>query len=155
MFVKNLIDYIKLVRLVRKVDRNEQLRQNLSALYKSEFREDWVGRWYTVLNPHVQNMTAASEGITSQILEYTENGLSDQAAIEKWCMEKIFVASNFIKNKELLDVLTYSLDKIDDQDNYLFVIKPIVFDDLKRSTKRLLWTLLTLILIGAGVLIFI
>ena len=35
----------------------------------------------------------------------------------------------------LFDLLTYEIKKLDDYDNYLFVIKPITFDDCKKWTK--------------------
>jgi hypothetical protein len=35
----------------------------------------------------------------------------------------------------LFDLLTYELKKIDEYDNYLFIIKPITFDDCKKWTK--------------------
>lgn len=135
LFIPTLFRYAKINRLIKKIDENEQLMYNLSMLYRSEFRRDWVGRWYTVLNPLVQDMST-EDGTDRRVFEFTENGLSDRAYIDKWCMDRMFAASNFIKNKELLDLMTYSLEKLDNNQNYLFVLKPILFNDLVKTFKR-------------------
>ena len=101
-----------------------------------QFREDWVGRWYTVLNPMVNPLMKDMKSLDGVPFEYTAAGISYQTYIENWCMDRMFAASNFIKNKELLDVMTYQLEKLDDHENYLFVLQPILFDDLKSSFKR-------------------
>jgi hypothetical protein len=137
-------------RLIKKIDENERLMMNLSELYRSEFKRDWVGRWYTVLNPLVQDMTADG-GTDRRIFEFTEKGLSDKTYIEKWCMDRMFAASNFIKNKELLDIMTYSLEKLDNNQNYLFVLKPILFNDLIKTFKR--FSIFTVLLIVALVVL--
>lgn len=137
LFIPTLFKYAKMNRLIKKIDENERLMENLSNLYRSEFRRDWVGRWYTVLNPLVQDMTVDG-GTDRRIFEFTDNGLSDKAYIEKWCMDRMFAASNFIKNKELLDIMTYSLERLDNNQNYLFVLKPILFQDLQKTFKRFL-----------------
>jgi hypothetical protein len=132
LFIPTLFRYHKIRRIIRKVDEAENLLGNLSNIYGAQFKEDWVGRWYTVLNPLVRKMET-TDGVP---FEYTNDGISNRAYVEKWCMDHMFAASNFIKNKELLDIMTYSLTRLDDNENYLFVLKPILFDDLKKSFKR-------------------
>jgi hypothetical protein len=63
----------------------------------------------------------------------------------------MFAASNFIKNKELLDIMTYSLEKLDNNQNYLFVLKPILFNDLIKTFKR--FSIFTVLLIVALVVL--
>lgn len=151
LFVPTLFKYLKMNRLIKRIDGNERLMQNLSELYGSEFKRDWVGRWYTVLNPLVQKMEMSGMGTDRRIFEFTENGLSDKTYIEKWCMDRMFAASNFIKNKELLDIMTYSLERLDNNQNYLFVLKPILFADLMKTSKRL-FAILGVILVAFAVL---
>ena len=152
LFIPTLFRYIKMNRIIKKIDENERLMVNLSELYRSEFKRDWVGRWYTVINPLVQDMSF-EDGADRRIFEFTENGLSDKTYIEKWCMDRMFVASNFIKNKELLDIMTYSLEKIDQNGNYLFVIKPILFNDLKTTFKR--FSIFSILVLVAAVTLYL
>ena len=52
-------------------------------------------------------------------------------------MTKLNLIRDFIMANNLFDLLTYEIKKLDDYDNYLFVIKPITFDDCMKWTKFL------------------
>lgn len=131
-FIKNLILNIKYTKLLIKIYRNEQLLNKFSQLFGTEFRMDWVGRIYTVINP---NIIKDQFDVNTQIFEYGKNGFTNEPYIEKWIMTKFNLVKDFIMANNLFDLLTYELKKIDEYDNYLFVIKPITFDDCKKWTK--------------------
>lgn len=131
-FIKNLILNIKYTKLLIKIYRNEQLLNKFSQLFGTEFRIDWVGRVYTVINP---NIIKDQFDVNTQIFEYGENGFTNEPYIEKWIMTKFNLVKDFIMANNLFDLLTYELKKIDEYDNYLFIIKPITFDDCKKWTK--------------------
>ena len=159
MLIIELFKYRKLRKLIDKIDSEERIFDNFSKLFQSKFKVDWIGRRYTVLNPRIQGIDKdGTSGISSQIFEFTEQGMRDSIFIEKWCMDRIRAASLYIVNKQLLDVLTYSIERIDDNENYLFILKPILFDDLKdafrKFVRRTLFTLGAVALV-IGILIFI
>lgn len=131
-FIKNLILNIKYTKLLIKIYHNEQLLNKFSQLFGTEFRMDWVGRIYTVINP---NIIKDQFDVNTQIFEYGENGFTNEPYIEKWIMTKFNLVKDFIMANNLFDLLTYELKKIDEYDNYLFIIKPITFDDCKKWTK--------------------
>ena len=131
-FIKNLVLNIKYTKLLRQIYKDEQLLEKFSQLFGSEFRIDWVGRIYTVINP---NIVKDELDINTQIFEYGENGFTNEPYIEKWIMTKLNIVKDFIMANNLFDLLTYELKRLDDYDNYLFVIKPITFDDCMKWTK--------------------
>lgn len=125
--------HIKYSKILNSVYKNENLLDNLSALFKVRFRKDWVGRVYAVFNPHIQ------EGIfnpNNQIYEYTEQGLVNDAYVEAYILNQLNIAKQFIRANNLFDLLTYRLEKIDENDNYLFIMEPITWDDCKKYSKR-------------------
>ena len=131
-FIKNLALNVKYTRLLKRIYRDEQLLEKFSQLFGTEFRIDWVGRIYTVINPNVLNEKFDSN---TQIFEYGENGFTNDPYIEKWIMTKLNIVKDFILANNLFDLLTYEIKRLDEYDNYLFVIKPITFDDCKKWTK--------------------
>ena len=131
-FIRNLLLNIKYTRLLKKIYDDEQLLRKFSELFGTEFRIDWVGRMYAIFNPNIVNDML---DVNSQIFEYDENGLTNKPYIEKWIMTKLILVKDFIMANNLFDLLTYEIKKIDDYDNYLFVIKPITFDDCIKWTK--------------------
>jgi hypothetical protein len=143
---------IKYCKILNNVYKNENLLENLSALFKVQFRKDWIGRVYAVFNPHIQ------DGIfnpNNQIFEYTEQGLVNDAYVEAYILNQLKIAKQFIRANNLFDLLTYRLKKLDDNDNYLFIMEPITWDDCKKYSKRfaILWA--TLGIIGGILLYFI
>lgn len=151
-FIKYLITHIKYCKILNNVYKNENLLDNLSKLFKVQFKKDWVGRIYAVFNPHIQ------EGVfnpNNQIFEYTEQGLVNDAYVEAYILNQLNIAKQFIRANNLFDLLTYRLEKLDDNDNYLFIIEPITWADCKKYSKRFLIMLGVLGILGGISLYFI
>lgn len=149
-FLKYLILNIKYYRILNRVYKEENLLHNLSAMFKVEFRRDWIGRIYAVFNPNIQ------DGIYNpnhQIYEYDENGLTNRPYVEAYIMEQLNIARQFIRANNLFDLLTYKIEKIDDNDNYLFIMQPITLEDCMKYTKYFVIMLSILLIIG-GILIY-
>lgn len=135
---------IRYTKLIKHVYEDENLLIKFSQMFNSEFRIDWVGRIYAVLNP---NIIDEKMDYNTQIFEYGENGLTNEPYIEKWIMTKFNVIRNFVMANNLFDLLTYEIKRLDDYDNYLLVIKPITFDDCIKWTKwfSIVYSLITII----------
>ena len=149
-FIRDLWLNRKYTKILKKVYNDEQLLIKFSQLFGTEFRIDWVGRIYTVINP---NILQDKLDTNTQIFEYGENGLSNNVYIEHWIMTKLNIAQNFIMANNLFDLLTYEIKRLDDYDNYLFIIKPITFDDFIKSTK--LFSIVYGILLVMGITLLI
>ena len=130
--------------MLKKIYKDENLINKFSELFGTEFRMEWVGRIYAVFNPNVINNEL---DVNSQIFEYNDNGLTNAPYIEKWIMTRLNLVKDFIMANNLFDLLTYEIKKIDDYDNYLFIIKPITFDDCIKWTKifSIVYGILTII----------
>lgn len=151
LFIKYLILHLRYTKILKKVYKDENLLDNLSSLFKVPFKMDWMGRVYAVFNPHIQ------DGVfnpNNQIYEYDENGLTNKAYIESYIMNQLNIAKRFILASNLFDLLTYKIKKIDDHDNYLFIMQSITYDDFEKATKRFIWLFFSLCLIITSILIY-
>lgn len=148
-FIKNLVLNIKYTRLLRKIYKDEFLLQRFSELFGTEFRLDWVGRMYTVINPNIINDKL---DINTQIFEYGNNGLTNEPYLEKYIMTRFNLVKDFILANNLFDLLTYEIKRIDEYDNYLFVIKPITFDECKKWTKIFIGVYSAIAIVGITLL---
>lgn len=131
-FITNFILNRQYTKIIKKVYKDDNIINKLSQLFNTEFKMDWVGRIYCVINP---NIIGDQLDINTQIFEYDENGLSNNAYIEKYIMTKLNLVKDFVIANNLFDLLTYRIEKIDEYDNYLFIIEPITFEDCKKWTK--------------------
>lgn len=151
-FFKCLFLNIKYTKILSKVYDNENIIENLSNLFKSQFKKDWIGRLYTVINP---NLLGDDFDINTIIYEYNENGLDNREFVQRWIMMKLNIAQSFIQTNNLFDLLTYDIKKLDEYDNYLFIIEPITLNDCLKYTKYFSILLISLIVIGIICLILI
>lgn len=143
---KTIYNYFKVKDILKKIYANENVEKNLSRIFGVECKRDWVDRLYMVVNPIIQNIE--NDGNT---LIYDKN---DNVLIEAWVMKNLELIRNFVVNNSMFDLLTYSIEKIDDDENYLIVFKNIYFDDIIKICK---WTAVIIgigVLIGIGFLIF-
>lgn len=151
LFLKYFIENLKYTRILNKVYRDENLLENLSKLFQVKFKKDWIGRIYAVFNPHIQ------QGMfdpNKQIYEYTSDGLTNRAYVENYILTQLNIASQFIQANNLFDLLTYEVKKLDDNDNYLFVMQPITLSDCLKWTKIYGIFLLSVVIIG-GIFIYL
>lgn len=152
-FFKNLFLNIKYTRLIKKTYKDERILEGFSQLFKSDFHIDWIGRAYAVLNPNLDENGQYSPN--TQIFEYGENGLNNEKMVEQWVMEKMAIVSEFINTNNLFEVLTYSIKKLDDYDNYLFILEPITLKDCMKSSKWFAGLIGILLIVGIILLIIL
>lgn len=133
MLIKSLVNHIKIHKIIKDVVKNENLLTNLSNVFstnalKVNFKMDWIGRIYAVLNP----VAADPSG---RIFEYDTNGTNIKTFVHKWIMDRMIAVDTLVKNHELFDVVTYNVEQLDDDYNFLVTFTPITWDDLRKHLK--------------------
>lgn len=141
-FIKYLIQYLKTKHILDKIYKEENIIYNLSETYKIQFKKDWVGRLYAVINPIVD----IDEN--DRIFENVEDGYSLHSFVDKWVIERMTIASDFIMNKSLFELVTYHIELLDENYNFLFTIEPIAWFDFIKWLKRFLILFGILLIIG-------
>ena len=134
---RTIRDYFKIQKILKAIYHNENLTKNLSQIFGVPCNEDWVGRLYMLVNPVLQNIESDGNAI---IYDHNDNRM-----VEAWVMKNLELSRNFVTENQLFDIMTYSITKYDDDDNYLVVFKNIFFDDVVRIVR---W-----FGVGAGILI--
>lgn len=133
MLIKSLVNHIKIHKIIKDVVKNENLLMNLSNVFstntlKVNFKMDWIGRIYAVLNP----VAADPSG---RIFEYDTKGTNIKTFVHKWIMDRMIAVDTLVKNHELFDVVTYNVEQLDDDYNFLVTFTPITWDDLRKHLK--------------------
>jgi hypothetical protein len=131
-FFKYLFLYIKYCKILNTVYKEENVIENLSKTFNTEFKIDWVKRLYCIFNP---NLVDGKFDPNHQIYSYNEKGMNTDDFVEYYIMTKLNIIQHYISVNNLFELLSYELKKLDNYDNYLFIIKPIPLDDLKKWSK--------------------
>ena len=130
--------YFKCKKILKDVWDTENLKQKLEDLFKVEFRMDNAGRIYTVLNPNLL-IKGPDGSFSTQIFEYGVGGVSDQSEwLNHWAANKFSEIENFLIETQLLEVVSFHFEKIDDYGNYLFILEPTGF---QKTLKVMKWIL--------------
>ena len=138
--------YFKIKRLLNQIYDTEKIEENLSRTFGVECRRDWVGRLYMVVNPILQNIEDGGNTVV-----YDKD---DKMMVEVWVMKNLELIRNFVINNSMFDLLTYSIERLDDDENYLIVFKNIYFDDIMKICRWTAGILVAGLLTGLGFLIF-
>jgi len=153
MYITDLINYIRYKRIIKEVLKEEDLLNNLSNIFSSpnhkvNFKTNWIGTIYAVINPVVIDPQ-------SRIFEYDEKGTNTDSFANKWVIEHMIAADNFVKNHNLFDILVYDIKKLDNNYNYLITLTNIAWFDFWKGTKRILKITGALLLVAIIALILI
>lgn len=139
-------NYIRIQNLLRRIYAEEKIPENLSQTFGVECKVDWVGRLYMLLNPILQNMETGGNTLVFD--------KDNKVLVEEWVMKNLELIRNFVVNNSLFDMLTYTIERYDDDDNYLVVFKNIYFDDFMKICKWVSGIVLVGVLVLVGYLIF-
>lgn len=148
-FLKSLIEYVQYYRVLTKVYKDEDIVKNLSNTFETPFRRDWIGRLYTVFNPNLKNGVFDR---SNPIYSYNERGLNTDEFVKQYILTKLNLIDRIVNLSNLFELVAYDIKKIDNYDNYLFIIKPLPYDNLIKYSK-LLWIPTLLIIIGLILLV--
>lgn len=117
----NTIKNHKYSEIFKSVCEDDQLIAKLSTLFGVQFRKDWVGRVYAVINPAIFD----GKFDQGQIFEYTNGGIDTTEHAKKWIMDRMSTMEEFMINSQILDIIGFNLKQLDDSGNYLFMLYPV------------------------------
>lgn len=146
-----LIKNWKLQRILNRVYEDDKIIEKMSYALGAQFRRDWIGRLYVVLNPWLKDGKLSPE----MILEYNDKGdLDDKMYMEQWVMTRLNIISSFIQANNLFDLLVYRIDELRDN-NYLLVVQPYTLERVLSTGKKSFIELLLWVMIAIGLFIFV
>ena len=152
-YFKFLHEFNKRKKILTEIYEQENILDNLSNLIGAKFKIDRAGRIYGVFNPFVKNGKFNYDEV---IYEYNVAGMAFDSYIEKVLMDKLNIANKFIVNHQIFDLVTYNIERLDEQGNYLFTITPLYFDEMLKDRKKTfaIWTpIIIVILIILGIIL--
>lgn len=142
-FIKYLVLSIRYNNLLNRVYREERLLEGLTLMFGSEVKQDWIGRIYVVINPHIKNGKWDPESMVQEL----GNDEVSRAVAMNMIMGTLTTVQQFIKANNLFDLLTYEIRQISSNDDYLLIMEPITYPDLKNYGKKFLMTYGALLLL--------
>lgn len=138
--ITTIRNYFQTVKVLRKACAEERLLEKLSQSFGHRFRIDRIGRIYTIINPLVHNLDTGGNAII-----YDGN---NEPMVSEYLLKNMMLLKTFIGENQFFDILTYDIKKLDDDQNYLVILKPIFLDDTIKYFKGFLYIILVLLIGG-------
>lgn len=136
---KTVINYFKTLWVIKRAIKDENLLEKLTQTFGYKFRVDKIGRIYTVINPIIQNI-----GDNGNSIIYDGN---NEPMIREYLIKNMMILKSFIGDNDFFDILTYDIKKIDVDQNYLVILKPIFLDDTIKYFQYFLYIILCLVIL--------
>ena len=130
-FIKGYIQNRKYQKILNKVYIEDEIIAKLSFALGSQFRRDWIGRLYTVINPAIKD----GKYDYTQVYEYVQEGYDTTEHAQQWIVERLAAIQTVIQTNNLFDVLAFNIEKLDDEGNYLFMVYPVTLPEVLETWK--------------------
>lgn len=147
--IRGIFEHTRYQKILNEAYEREELIAKLSTIFGVQFRKDWMGRLYAVVNPAIKD----GKFDTSQVFEYTQEGYDTTEHARQWMLERTIAMEGFIQTNNLFDALLFDIKKLDDSGNYLFILSPTTFPEVADNIKGAVWELVGLAVLAGGFLL--
>lgn len=139
-----IFSYIKSRLYIKDTLYSEQFKYVLKKYLKADFKEDWIGRLYAVVNPAVDINGNIDFG--SQIIEFTEDGMSTDNYVKSWVLKQMsLIKSVFnLQQSGFFDYINAEFRHVgpENADNWLVVFdlvdRKILVSSIYKEIKQIL-----------------
>lgn len=136
--IRQALLHKKYSKIINKAIDDDQIVAKISTLLGVQFKRDWVGRIYAIINPNIKDGKYNPE----QVYEFNFNGDPDNTQyIEEWAFSRMQLVKNFIHTENLFELFEYDITHVGDY-NYLVVLTPLTWKPLMKRFKNMIWELL-------------
>ena len=139
-----IFSYIKSRLYIKDTLYSEQFKYVLKKYLKADFKEDWIGRLYAVVNPAVDINGNIDFG--SQIIEFTDDGMSTDGYVKGWVLKQMnLIKSVFhLQQSGFFDYINAEFKHVgpENADNWLVVFdlvdRKILVSSIYKEIKQIL-----------------
>lgn len=139
-----VFSYIKSRLYIKDTLYSEQFKYVLKKYLKADFKEDWIGRLYAVVNPAIDINGNIDFG--SQIIEFTEDGMSTDNYVKSWVLKQMsLIKSVFnLQQSGFFDYISAEFKHVgpENGDNWLIVFdlvgRKILVSSIYKELKQIL-----------------
>ncbi len=146
------IQYIKDYKIVGKFFYSEEFKNILSKYLNKEFREDWIGRLYAVVNPNIDINNKLN--LTNTIIEFDDDRTNNEVFVNNWIFKQLNLVADVFTLHNMYSYITLKINKVGpkEHDNFLVVFDLASREELHKIILKIVKQLLLYIMIIAVVI---
>lgn len=127
-FIRSWYTYGKDKRLISDTLYSKAFNLVLKKYLKTDFRKDWIGRLYGVVNPNLNE--EGKYDFNSVIIEIDGDNTNNNEYVKNWVYRQMALVSQLFKIEKLYDYIDIDFKHVgpENMDNYL-----VIFDIVSRK----------------------
>lgn len=139
--------YIRDYNYIKDTLYSENLHIVLKKYLKVDFKKDWIGRLYGIINPNID--INGNFDINTVILEFDDENTNSTDYVKTWIHKQLMLIRNLFKIDNLYDYINLNITHVGPKmlDNYLLVFDIIARKQFTSSLKKFLLQLLIYLII--------
>ena len=152
------IQYIKDYNIVAESLYSEAFNKVLLRYLNKQFKKDWIGRLYAVINPNID--INGKLNVNNTIIELDDERTNNQAYVENWIYKQLDLVANVFKIHNMYSYISLGIEHVGpkEHDNYLVVFDITSRIDWLKALKKFfihlsIYILIALIIFGTLYLI--
>ena len=122
------IQYMKDYSKISDTLYGEDFRKILNRYLNTNFRKDWIGRLYAIVNPNID--TNGKLNFNNMVIELDDNNTNNDDYVKSFIYRQLLMVSDLFKLEKLYSYITMSMEHVGplSQDNFL-----VIFDVASRK----------------------
>ena len=155
LLIYNLVSYIKDYNIVAESLYSDSFKKILKSYLNKEFKVDWIGRLYAVINPNLD--IQGKFNFNNSIIELDDDYTNNDAYVKNWIYKQLQLVADIFKLQNMYNYISMTLKHVGPKnaDNYLVVFDITSRIELVKSFKKFIIQLLIYSLIFYFIYIFI
>lgn len=150
--ISNTYQYLKDKSLISDTLYSKEFNFVLKQYLKTDFRKDWIGRLYGVVNPNIND---GKYDFNNIVIEIDGDNTNNNEYVRNWVYRQMRLVGNLFKIEKLYDYINIEFEHVgpDNMDNYLVIFDIVSRKEFAQSLKKFFKRLFFLGIIG--ILVFL
>lgn len=147
MCARSVVSYITDLSYISDTLYSEELNKVLQRYLHTEFKKDWIGRLYGVINPSID--INGKLDVSGTIIEIDGETTNNIEYLKNWIYKQMELIDSLFKIKKLYDYIGVSIKHVGplNADNYLVVFDIVSRKEMSYWLKHVLYQSILYILI--------
>lgn len=143
--------YIKDYNIVAESLYGDAFLTVLKRYLNKEFRKDWIGRLYAVINPNID--INGNLNFSNTIIELDDERTNNEKYVQNWLYKQMQLIADVFKIQNMYSYISMSIEHVGPKnaDNYLIIFDITSRIDMGKAFKRFIKQLFIYIILGIGI----
>ena len=149
--IYSINQYIKDYNIVAESLYSDAFLTVLKRYLNKEFKKDWIGRLYAVINPNID--INGNLNFSNTIIELDDERTNNEKYVQNWLYRQMQLIADVFKIQNMYSYISMGIEHVGPKnaDNYLVIFDITSRIEMGKAFKRFIKHLLAYIILGIGI----